>query len=63
METTAVGAAFLAGHAAGVCPDPETFAKSWRLDRRFEPQLDTASRERKWMGWRDAVRRTRTSSC
>ena len=62
METTAVGAAFLAGHAAGVCPDPKTFAESWRLDRRFEPQLDTASRERKWMGWHDAVRRTRTPS-
>jgi glycerol kinase len=62
METTALGAAYLAGHAAGVCPDPETFAASWRLDRRFEPRLDAATRERKWAGWRDAVARTRTSA-
>jgi len=62
METTALGAAYLAGHAAGVCPDPQTFAASWRLDRRFEPRLDAATRARKWAGWRDAIRRTRTSS-
>jgi glycerol kinase len=60
METTALGAAYLAGLSAGVCPDPNTFAKSWRLDRRFEPKLDAASRARKWAGWRDAVRRTST---
>ena len=62
METTALGAAFLAGFAAGVCPDPETFAAGWKLDRRFEPRIDAATRERKWAGWRDAVRRTRTQS-
>jgi len=61
METTALGAAYLAGHAAGICPDPQAFARNWRLDRRFEPQLDSASRARKWAGWRDAVRRTRSS--
>ena len=62
METTALGAAYLAGHATGICPDPETFAASWRLDRRFEPRLDAATRARKWAGWQDAVRRTRTPS-
>ena len=62
METTALGAAYLAGYAAGVCPDPATFAKSWKLDRRFEPRLDAAVRDRKWAGWRDAVRRTRTGA-
>ena len=62
METTALGAAYLAGYAAGVCPDPETFAASWRLDRRFEPRLDAATRERQWAGWRDAVARTRSSA-
>jgi glycerol kinase len=60
METTALGAAFLAGHSAGVGPNPESFARSWRLDHRFEPRLDAASRARKWEGWRDAIRRTRT---
>ena len=59
METTALGAAYLAGLAAGVLPDPETFAKSWSLDRRFTPTLDDATRERKWSGWKRAVSRTR----
>ena len=58
METTALGAAYLAGLAAGVCPGLEGFAAQWRLDRRFEPRMDEAARERKYAGWRDAVRRT-----
>jgi len=58
METTALGAAYLAGLAAGVCPSLEGFAAQWRLDRRFEPRMDEATRERKYAGWRDAVRRT-----
>jgi len=58
METTALGAAYLAGLQAGVCPDFEGFAATWRADRRFEPKMDGATRERKWSGWQDAVRRT-----
>ena len=61
METTALGAAYLAGRAAGVCPDLAGFAATWRLDRRFEPQMPAAQRERKWAGWREAVRRTLTA--
>jgi glycerol kinase len=61
METTALGAAYLAGHAAGVCPDLPGFAATWKRDRRFEPQMDDATRERKWAGWRDAVARTLSS--
>jgi len=60
METTAVGAAYLAGYAAGVCPDLAVFAERWRCARRFLPQMDAATRERKWAGWRDAVSRTLT---
>ncbi|HUL90651.1 MAG TPA: glycerol kinase GlpK [Pseudolabrys sp.] len=60
METTALGAAYLAGRAAGVCPDLEGFGKQWRLDRRFEPHMDADARERKYSGWRQAVRRTLT---
>ena len=55
MEITALGAAYLAGYAAGVCPDLPGFAARWRCERRFEPQMDAATRERKWAGWRDAV--------
>jgi glycerol kinase len=58
METTALGAAYLAGFAAGVCPEPERFADSWQLERRFKPRMDAGLRARKWAGWQDAVRRT-----
>jgi glycerol kinase len=61
METTALGAAYLAGLTAGVCPDPAGFAASWRRDRRFEPAMDTVTRARKWTGWREAVGRTLSS--
>ncbi len=57
-ETTALGAAWLAGMKAGVYPDREAFAQSWALDRRFSPAMDAATREAKVAGWRDAVRRT-----
>jgi glycerol kinase len=60
METTALGAAYLAGLKAGVCPVPADFSKTWRLDRRFEPAMDVATRARKWAGWQDAVRRVLT---
>jgi len=60
METTALGAAYLAGLAAGLCPDQAGFAASWRCARRFVPQMDATVRERKWAGWRDAVSRTLT---
>ncbi|MGB0747313.1 MAG: glycerol kinase GlpK [Magnetospiraceae bacterium] len=60
LETTAVGAAYLAGLQAGVCPDPASFAESWALDRRFEPQLDVETRAVKYAGWQDAVKRTLT---
>ena len=61
METTALGAAYLAGRAAGLCPDLAEFAKQWRLDRRFSPRMDEATRARKYAGWKDAVSRTLTS--
>jgi glycerol kinase len=60
METTALGAAYLAGYRAGVCPSPEDFAACWKLDRRFTPQMDDAIRARKWAGWQTAIARVRT---
>jgi len=57
-ETTALGAAWLAGMRAGLYPDRDGFAANWRLDRRFSPTLDAATREARVAGWRDAVRRT-----
>jgi glycerol kinase len=60
METTALGAAYLAGRAAGLCPDLDGFAAQWRLDRRFEPKMDAKQREHRYAGWKDAVSRTLT---
>ncbi|RDV04614.1 glycerol kinase GlpK [Undibacter mobilis] len=60
METTALGAAYLAGRAAGLCPDLDGFAAQWRLDKRFTPHMDVATREMKYAGWKDAIRRTLT---
>lgn len=60
LETTALGAAWLAGMRAGVYPDQAGFAKEWALDRRFEPQMNGATRERRYAGWKDAVNRTLT---
>ncbi|BCH25102.1 glycerol kinase GlpK [Mesorhizobium sp. L-8-3] len=61
LETTAMGAAWLAGSKAGVWPKARQFAKAWALDRRFEPVMEDAERRRKLKGWRDAVRRTLTN--
>jgi glycerol kinase len=55
QETTALGAAWLAGHKAGVWPDAHGFAKLWKLDRAFTPALPAAERERKYAGWKRAV--------
>jgi glycerol kinase len=61
IETTALGAAWLAGSRAGVWPDQDEFAARWQLDKRFTPQMDAAQREALLAGWRDAVRRTRST--
>ncbi|MHA6642211.1 glycerol kinase GlpK [Mesorhizobium sp. A623] len=58
LETTALGAAWLAGSRAGVWPQADEFAKAWALDRRFEPAMAEKQRTAKLKGWRDAVRRT-----
>jgi glycerol kinase len=60
LETTALGAAYLAGLSAGVLPPPEDFARGWQLERRFEPAMDAAARKAKLARWKDAVDRTLT---
>ncbi|MEM7546623.1 MAG: glycerol kinase GlpK [Pseudomonadota bacterium] len=56
-ETTALGAAYLAAYAVGIAPAPAEFAKSWALERRFEPTMDETLRAERYDGWCDAVRR------
>ncbi|ESY16209.1 MULTISPECIES: glycerol kinase GlpK [unclassified Mesorhizobium] len=58
LETTALGAAWLAGSKVGAWPKAKDFAKSWALERRFKPDIDATVRSAKLAGWRDAVRRT-----
>ncbi|MEM8868998.1 MAG: glycerol kinase GlpK [Pseudomonadota bacterium] len=61
LETTALGAAWLAGQRAGLYPDQAGFAESWALERRFEPVMSAETRNRRYAGWKDAVRRTLTT--
>ncbi|UFZ01580.1 glycerol kinase GlpK [Bradyrhizobium ontarionense] len=56
QETTALGAAYLAGLHAGVYPEPEKFADNWRLEHRFRPVMSAATRQRKLAGWARAVK-------
>ncbi|WP_170440002.1 glycerol kinase GlpK [Ruegeria arenilitoris] len=58
QETTALGAAWLAGMKAGVYPDQAGFADTWALDQRFEPILPEADREAAYTRWKRAVRAT-----
>jgi glycerol kinase len=60
-ETTALGAARLAGLAAGVHDGLDEIEAAWRLDRRWEPGMDPARRERLYAGWRRAVGRVLTT--
>ncbi len=58
-ETTALGAALLAGLAVGFWKNKEDVAKSWTVDQRFEPNFSEEDREIRYKGWKKAVTRTR----
>lgn len=58
LETTAVGAAFLAGLATGVWPDLEALAQTWKRHDRFGPAMHSDRRSELIAGWRNAVERT-----
>ncbi|MBN2740772.1 MAG: glycerol kinase GlpK [Rhodobacteraceae bacterium] len=58
LETTALGAAWLAGHKAGIYPDQDEFAKSWALERTFEPQMTEDMRATRYARWQKAVKAT-----
>lgn len=60
LETTALGAAWIAGMRAGVYPDRDGFAETWALERTFEPQMEADVRKARYAGWKDAVSRTLT---
>jgi glycerol kinase len=58
-ETTALGAAFMAGLATGFWSSTDEIAATWQLERRFEPTMDLARRDHLVGRWRQAVERTR----
>jgi glycerol kinase len=49
--------AHLAGLDQGLCPKPEEFAKSWKLEKRFVPKMAAELRKQKYGGWREAMRK------
>jgi glycerol kinase len=57
-ETTALGAAYLAGLAVGYWDGPQDVARNWALDRTFEPSMAPEVRERLYAGWKKAVARS-----
>ncbi|AEF93023.1 Glycerol kinase [Desulfotomaculum nigrificans CO-1-SRB] len=58
IETTALGAAYLAGLAVGFWQSKEELASRWQLDRRFESQMDDTKRNKLYDGWKRAVTRS-----
>lgn len=56
IETTALGAAYLAGLAVGYWKDKQEIMENWQLEKEFKPEMDTADRESRKKGWTKAVR-------
>ncbi len=61
LETTALGAAWLAGMQAGLYPSQDDFAKTWSGETRFTPRMDSVTRDAKYAGWKDAISRVLTT--
>ena len=58
VETTALGAAYLAGIAVGYWQDTDDIKKNWKLERTFETKMDEKKREESISGWHEAVKRS-----
>ncbi len=59
VETTVLGAAYLAGLGVGLWSSPDDVRETWAVDRRFEPQWTDEERAARYAGWQDAVARSR----
>jgi glycerol kinase len=60
VESTVLGAAYLAGYQAGIVSSPDAIGELWIRDKLFEPEMQADQRERLLAGWHDAVRRVRS---
>jgi glycerol kinase len=58
IETTALGAAYLAGLHCGLYADPHDLSAQWRVEKRFEPSLSRDQAQHKMNAWNHAVRQT-----
>jgi glycerol kinase len=58
LETTALGAAWLAGMRAGIYPEQAEFARAWALERKFSPEMASETRDEKYAAWKRAVQAT-----
>ncbi|PGL70599.1 glycerol kinase GlpK [Bacillus sp. AFS055030] len=58
-ETTALGAAYLAGLAVGYWENQETISKQWNMDKRFKPEMQNEKREELYSGWKKAIEATK----
>jgi glycerol kinase len=56
IETTAMGASYLAGLAVGFWESTEDVKKNWEISRVFEPEMDEADRNARLKGWKKAVK-------
>ena len=59
LETTALGAAYLAGLATGFWKNAADVSRNWRVDRRFTPQMPAERRDAMRAGWKRAVERVK----
>jgi glycerol kinase len=57
IETTALGAAYLAGLAVGYWKDKEDISAKWQIDRTFKPEMEEDKRDGLYKGWKKAVER------
>jgi glycerol kinase len=62
QETTALGAAYLAGLAVGVWPDEDSIARQWQVERRFEPRMPRDEANARMRQWRAAISTTKSWS-
>lgn len=58
IETTSLGAAYLAGLATGLWKDKKEISQKWKEDREFTPSMDEEKKEKLYKGWKKAVKRT-----
>ena len=57
IESTAMGAAWLAGSKTGLWPDQQQFASTWECQKRFEPKMEKPLRDKKVARWNQAINR------